>query len=133
MSMLANPPESTTFLLLKPCEETPTITNTSDPAGDAFNRTLRQVASLHPFYSQLFGWRDTAVPSGLVPSAGTDIQKEGDLVWDAKYFGWRKPGGFEQRELGAEGGTDALVWVISTLTQPRNSAAFGLGADRIPV
>ena len=135
MSQSSDPPKSTTFLLLKATGQTPTITNTSSVAGDAFNRTLRQIASLPQFHSQLFGWRDNAVPSQLVPTAGTDVMKEGELVWDPQYFGWRKPQG-SGNETELRVGGDVLVWVISMFPCADNLTGFEFEtnwADRLGI
>lgn len=129
MSAPSHSPKSTTFLLLKPVGQTPPITNTSDPAGDAFNSSLRKIASLPEFHSQLFGWRDTVVPSRLVPSAGTDVTKDGELIWDAKYVGWRKPGEPLQHAPELEPQGEALVWVISMALWHHDLDAFGLHTD----
>ena len=90
MLSLITPPVSST-LLLKPSGKAPTITSTSDPAGGAFDRTFRKIASMPQFQSQLFGWPGIAVASHLVLGVQTDGLKDGELVWDAMYFGWRKP------------------------------------------
>lgn len=82
----------------------PIVTDTSSPAGEAFNQTLRAIASLPQHHSQLFGWKEFVVNS---------IKADADegLVWDSKFFGFREGGAENATNEHALGET--LIWVIN--------------------
>jgi hypothetical protein len=120
---MAQTPESiaaTTFLLLKAIGTRPIITDTSSSAGEAFNQTLRAIASLPQHHSQLFGWKEFIVNS---------IKADADdgLVWDSKFFGFREGGAENATNEHASGET--LIWVISRAFHPKGYLVAGRLGD----